>query len=67
MAMELEPGGMNDLEPGAPALNRPVQIDPETHYGDRFPLWMANQYRPQLVFYEDMIQAANYRLFFQPE
>jgi hypothetical protein len=66
-AFNVIPGGVNDLQPEANALTRPVQIDPETHYGDQLPLWMANQYRPQLVFYEDVTQVADYRLSFRPE
>jgi len=66
-AYNVIPGGVNDLQPEANALNRPVQIDPETHYGDQLPLWMANQYRPQFIFVEDVTHAADYRVSFRPE
>ncbi len=66
-AYNVIPGGVNDMQPEANALTRPVQIDTETHYGDQLPLWMANQYRPQFIFYEDVTSVADYRLSFRPE
>jgi len=65
-AFNVIPGGVNDLQPLANPF-RPVEIDPVTHYGDQVPLWLANQYRPQYIFWEDVTQVAESRIRFQPE
>ncbi len=75
MAVEMEegvmnaynviPGGVNALQPEAGLFN-PVQINEETHYGDQFPLWLRNEYRPQFIFLEDVTNVAESRLHFEP-
>jgi acyl-homoserine lactone acylase PvdQ len=65
-ASNVIPGGANDLQPGADISN-PVRVRPDIHYGDQIPLWLANQYRPQLIFWEDVTDVAESRIRFQPE
>ncbi len=65
-ASNVIPGGANDLQPGADIFN-PVRVRPDIHYGDQIPLWLANQYRPQLIFWEDVTDVAESRIRFQPE
>lgn len=64
-AWNVLPGGVNDLQPQATIFN-PVRIDPATHYGDQIPLWLANQYRPQLLFWEDVTSVAESRIHILP-
>ncbi len=65
-AYNVIPGGSNDLQPNADIFN-PVQIRPDIHYGDQIPLWLANEYRPQLIFWEDATHAAESRIRFEPQ
>ena len=65
-ASNVIPGGANDLQPGAGIFN-PVRVRPDIHYGDQIPLWLANQYRPQLIFWEDVTDVAESGIRFQPE
>jgi len=77
MAVELEPGvmrafnilpgGVNDLQTKADPLFNPVKIDKATHYGDQLELYLAHEYRPQLIFWEDVTQVAESRLQFTPK
>jgi len=64
-AWNVLPGGVNDLQPQASILN-PVKIDAATHYGDQIPLWLSNQYRPQLLFWEDVTSVAESRIRIDP-
>ncbi|MEW6443962.1 MAG: penicillin acylase family protein [bacterium] len=64
-AYNVLPGGVNDLDP-ARSIAVPVQVNPEIHYGDQVPLWLANRYRPQLLFWEDVTNVAESRLRFEP-
>lgn len=64
-AWNVLPGGVNDLQPQATIFN-PVKIDPATHYGDQIPLWLSNQYRPQLLFWEDVTSVAESRIRIDP-
>ncbi len=65
-AYNVIPGGSNDLQPSADIFN-PVQIRPDIHYGDQIPLWLANEYRPQLIFWEDVTHVADSRIRFEPQ
>lgn len=64
-AYNVLPGGVNDLYPTANIL-KPVQVNQDIHYGDQIPLWLANQYRSQFVFWEDVTQVAESRIQFEP-
>ncbi|MBZ0253899.1 MAG: penicillin acylase family protein, partial [Candidatus Methylomirabilis sp.] len=64
-AWNVTPGGTNDVQPGTGLFN-PVRIDPATHYGDQLPLWLRNQYRPQLLFWEDVTAVAESRTSLLP-
>jgi hypothetical protein len=57
---------VNDLVPGA-SITDPVNVNPGLHYGDQIPLWLANRYRPQLLFWEDVTNVAESRIRFEPE
>jgi acyl-homoserine lactone acylase PvdQ len=65
-AYNVIPGGSNDLQPGT-GLLKPVEIRSDIHYGDQIPLWLANEYRPQLIFWEDVTQVAESRIRFEPQ
>jgi len=65
-AFNVLPGGANDLEPGTGPFH-PVGIRSDIHYGDQIPLWLANDYRPQFIFWEDVTQVAESRIRFEPE
>ena len=65
-AYNVLPGGVNDLVPGA-SITDPVNVNPGLHYGDQIPLWLANRYRPQLLFWEDVTNVAESRIRFEPE
>ena len=64
-AYNVLPGGVNDLYPTA-NIFRPVEVNQALHYGDQIPLWLANKYRPQFVFWEDVTQAAESRIRCEP-
>ncbi|MCA9771765.1 MAG: penicillin acylase family protein [Myxococcales bacterium] len=64
-AYNVTPGGTNDVFPGADLFN-PVQVRSDIHYGDQLPSWLRNEYRPQLVFYEDVTAVAESRLTLAP-
>jgi penicillin G amidase len=66
-AFNILPGGVNDLQPKADPIFNPVKIDAATHYGDQLPLYLANKYRPQFIFWEDVTEVAEGRLHFGPE
>ncbi len=57
-AYNVIPGGTSDLQPRANLLT-PVKVDSESHYGDQLPLWLANQYRPQYIYWEDVTHVVN--------
>ncbi len=69
-AYSVFPGGMTDLQPEA-NIFKPVAVDNESHYGDQIPLWLANKYRPQYIFWEDVTAvvggAGKARIRFQGE
>ncbi len=65
-AWNVLPGGGDDLQPGT-GLAHPVRIRSDIHYGDQIPLWLANRYRPQYIFWEDVTQVAESRIRMVPD
>jgi len=64
-AYNVIPGGVNDLQSLANPF-RPVKVNSKQHYGDQIPLWLANEYRPQYIFWEDVTNVAESRIRFEP-
>lgn len=58
-------GGVSDTYPGAGLLS-PVQVRSDLHYGDQLPLWLRGEYRPQLLFLEDVTAVAEARFTLAP-